>query len=160
MLNFPDVRAEDPHVGAGCTKRKRGDLARLMKEGAINSEEGGVPARRPDGRLRVLLANEPRSYRESIAAVFRQLRPDVDVEVAEPEALESSVSRLLPDVAICSRVTGGVRELVPVWVELYPGHSTRSVASERGKRTEYAEIQLGDLLSIVDRAAGGLAQSG
>ncbi len=28
-----------------------------------------------EAALRVLLANEPRSYRESIAAVFRQLRP-------------------------------------------------------------------------------------
>ncbi len=124
-----------------------------MKNGPTDPVEGEIPARRRTGRLRVLLANEPRSYRESIAAVFRQLRPDVNVEVAEPEALESSVSRFTPDVAICSRVTGGVRDLVPVWVELYPGHSTRSVASERGERTEYAEIQLGDLLSIVDRAA-------
>lgn len=131
----------------------RGDLAQPMRESPINSEGDGIPAGRRDGRLRILLANEPRSYRESIAAVFRQLRPDMDVEVAEPEALERSVSSFSPDVAICSRVTGGVRELVPVWVELYPGHSTRSVASERGKRTEYAEIQLGDLISIVDRAA-------
>lgn len=115
--------------------------------------EGSV-ARGEGTGLRVLLANEPRSYRESIAAVLRQLRPAVHVEVVEPEALESSVVRLLPDVAICSHVTGGVRERVPVWVELYPEHASHSVASEGGRLTEFDEIQLADLLSIVDRAAG------
>jgi hypothetical protein len=103
--------------------------------------------------LRVLLANEPRSYRESIAAVFRQLRPGLQVKVVEPEALESNVTRFDPDVAVCSRVTDTVRERVPVWVELYPEHAAHSVASEGGRRTEFDEIQLLDLLGILDRAA-------
>ena len=107
-----------------------------------------------EGSLRVLLANEPRSYRESIAAVFRQLRPGLQVKVVEPEALETNVARFGPDVAICSRVTGAVRERVPVWVELYPGHAAHSVASEGGRRTEFAEIQLLDLIGILDRASG------
>lgn len=104
--------------------------------------------------LRVLLANEPRSYRESIAAVFRQMRPGLQVKVVEPEALESNVVRFVPDVAICSRATGAVRERVPVWVELYPEHAAHAVASEGGRRTEFDEIQLLDLISILDRAAG------
>ena len=107
-----------------------------------------------EAALRVLLANEPRSYRESIAAVFRQLRPSLQVKVVEPEALESNVTRFDPDVAICSHVTGAVRKRVPVWVELYPEHAAHSVASEGGRRTEFAEIQLLDLICILDRAAG------
>ena len=116
----------------------------------------GPVARGPensDDRLRVILANDPRSYRESIAAVFRQLRPELSVEVVEPEALDGCVDTFRPHVAICSRITSGVRDRVPVWVELYPDHDARSVSHERGKRTEHAEIQLQDLLSIVDRAA-------
>ena len=108
----------------------------------------------PKEPLRVLLANEPRSYRESIAAVFRQLRPELRVEVTEPESLERRVEQLRPHVAIFSHAAGGVKDRVPVWVELYPEHASRSVASEGGKRTEFAEIQLQDLLAIVDRAAG------
>jgi hypothetical protein len=118
----------------------------------LSGSEEGVPVR--GAELRVLLANEPRSYRESIAAVFRQLRPDLEVKVVEPEALESNVARFDPDVAICSRVTGAVKERVPVWVELYPEHAGHSVASEGGRRTEFAEIQLLDLIGILDRAAG------
>ena len=120
--------------------------------GPTNPSEG-ARRHRPNGKLRVLLANEPHSYRESIAAVFRQLRPELDVEVAEPGDLGDSVSRFSPDVAICSRATDEVRDSVPVWVELYPEYAARSVASERGRRTEFAEIQLQDLLAIVDRAA-------
>ncbi len=103
--------------------------------------------------LRVLLANEPRSYRESIAAVFRQLRPGLHIKVVEPEDLEDCVVRFDPDVVVCSRVTDTVRERVPVWVELYPEHAAQSLASEGGRRTEFDEIQLLDLLGILDRAA-------
>jgi hypothetical protein len=103
--------------------------------------------------LRVLLANEPRSYRESIAAVFRQLRPELLVKVVEPEALDGNVVSFDPHVAICSRVTDIVRERVPVWVELYPEQAAHSVVSEGGRLTEFAEIQLRDLLGILDRAA-------
>jgi hypothetical protein len=117
----------------------------------LSRSEEGEPV--SGAELRVLLANEPRSYRESIAAVFRQLRPGLEVKVVEPEALESNVARFDPDVAICSRVTGAVRERVPVWVELYPEHAAHSVASEAGRRTEFAEIQLLDLIGILDRAA-------
>lgn len=121
---------------------------------------------RADG-LRVLLANEPRAYRECIATVFGHLRPDFDVKVVGPDALDDQVRSLSPDVAICSRATGIVEALVPVWVELYPGYAAHSIVSERGMRTEFEEIRLDDLLSIADRAAekeGGplrrLAQNG
>jgi hypothetical protein len=117
----------------------------------LSRSEEGEPV--SGAELRVLLANEPRSYRESVAAVFRQLRPGLEVKVVEPEALESNVARFDPDVAICSRVTGVVRDRVPVWVELYPEHAAHSVASEGGRRTEFAEIQLLDLIGILDRAA-------
>jgi hypothetical protein len=43
---------------------------------------------------------------------------------------------------------GGVR----VWEELYSENASLSVASIGGRRMEYAEIQLLDLLSIVDKA--------
>ncbi len=36
----------------------------------------------------VLLANELRAYRESLAHAFRQLRPEVEVMTAEPEELD------------------------------------------------------------------------
>jgi hypothetical protein len=103
-------------------------------------------------KVLVLLANEPRAYRESIAQVFRQLRPNVEVMTAEPDELEELVLRLAPEMVIFSEATGVVREHVPVWVELYPGYGPKSMVGVGEERSTIEEIQLSDLLSVVDRA--------
>ena len=100
----------------------------------------------------VLLANEPRAYRESIAQVLRQLRPNVEVMTAEPEELEDHVLRLAPDMVVFSEATSIVRERVPVWVELYPEYGPRSVVGVGEERSTIEEIQLSDLLCVVDQA--------
>jgi hypothetical protein len=102
--------------------------------------------------MRLLIANAPRSYREAMAGAIRQLRPGAEVSTVDPTELDSSIQHFAPDMVICSEATDEVKRRVPVWVELYPGHGTLSIASVRGKRTEYDEIQLPDLLSIVDMA--------
>ena len=123
----PDNRPEDPAAGSG-------------------------PARRQRSRPRVLMANEPRAYREGIAAVIGQLRPAVEVETVEPSALDDSIKRYVPDMVICSKATETLKGRVRVWVELYPENGAISVANIGGRRMEYTEIQLPDLLSIVDKA--------
>ena len=113
--------------------------------------DAGDPARRR-GRPRIPMANEPRAYREGIAAVISQLRPAVEVETVEPDALDDSIKRYVPDMVICSKATETLKGRVRVWVELYPENGAISVASIGGRRIEYTEIQLPDLLSIVDKA--------
>jgi hypothetical protein len=110
-------------------------------------------------RVLVLLTNEPRAYRESIAQVFRQLRPNVEIVTAEPDELEDRVSSLAPQMVIFSEATGLVRERVPIWVELYPGYGPRSMIGVGEERSTIEEIQLSDLLSALDRAEH-LAQQG
>lgn len=119
----------------------------------MNTPSSGLGAR----KLRILLANEPRAYREAIAQAIHQLRPDVEIETAEPPDLDTSIRQFVPDMVICSEVTDTVRSNVRVWVELYPEHNSRSVVNIAGKYEEYAEIQFSDLLSIVDRT-GDLAR--
>ena len=111
----------------------------------------GASTRRRGGP-RVLMANEPRAYREGIAAVIGQLRPTVEVETVEPNALDDSIERFLPDMVICSKATEVLKGKVRVWVELYPENGVLSVASIGDRRMEYTEIQLPDLLSIVGKA--------
>lgn len=110
------------------------------------------PPRHRAGKPRVLMANEPRAYREGIAAVIGQLRPGADVRTVEPEAMDGSILRFSPDMVVCSKATEALKVRVRVWVELYPEHAAHSVASIGGRLMEYSEIQLPDLLSIVDRA--------
>jgi hypothetical protein len=80
------------------------------------------------------MANEPRAYREAIAAVIGQLRPEVEVWTVEPAALDGSISRFSPGMVVCSKATDTLKGQVRVWVELYPEHAAHSVASI-GERT-------------------------
>jgi hypothetical protein len=127
LPKLPDNRSEDPAPEAASAHRRR-------------------------GRPRVLMANEPRAYREGIAAVISQLRPEAEIVIVEPSALDTSIERFSPDMVICSKATDALKGGVRVWVELYPENAAYSVASIGGRRMEYNEIQLPDLLSIVDKA--------
>ena len=133
----------------------RGDTNFLPKSPHNRSKDPAAEAasaRRRGGKPRILMANEPRAYREGIAAVISQLRPEAEIVTVEPNALDASIERFSPDLVICSKATDALKGGVRVWVELYPENAPLSVASIGGRRMEYAEIQLLDLLSIVDKA--------
>ena len=70
-------------------------------------------APRPGGRPRVLMANELASYRQTIALVLRELRPEVEVIETDSGTLNQQVLRMSPDLVICTRVTSLVRDRVP-----------------------------------------------
>ena len=75
----------------------RGDTNFLPKSPHNRSKDlaaEAAAARRRGGRPRVLMAIEPRAYREGIAAVISQLRPEVEIEIVEriPWILPSSAS--------------------------------------------------------------------
>jgi hypothetical protein len=101
--------------------------------------------------LRILLANDLRSYRETLAAAFRILKPHTEVFAVDPDKLDSEVERLGPKLVICSRATPTVKTQSLAWVELYPEHGSVSVVSVGGECSTIAWIELGDLLRIIDR---------
>lgn len=99
----------------------------------------------------VIMANEPRSYREAIALALKAARPYAEVVTTEPETLDTEVKRLVPQLVICSRVTAFVEAEVPVWVELYSDHGPNSTVSFGGKRSAVIGMELEDLFHIFDR---------
>ena len=101
---------------------------------------------------RVLLANEPRSYRQAIASVLRSLRPELEVKEMEPGALDRELRRSVPQLVICSRATPAVRGTAPAWVELYTDHGPLSSVAIGKETSTVSEIDLADILLIVDRA--------
>lgn len=103
--------------------------------------------------MRVVVANEPLSYREVISGTLGKLRTDAEVIVVGPEALDAAVLRLLPQLVICNRVSAVIEEHVLVWAELYPDGSTASEVSILHKRSRMEEVRLEDLFSLLDRAA-------
>lgn len=101
---------------------------------------------------RVLLANEPRSYRQAIAGALQALRPDVEFEETEPERLDVEVGRRALQLVICSHVTPAVQAAAPSWVELYTDHGSISSVSIHLERFTVKGMEISDLLLIVDRA--------
>ncbi len=59
--------------------------------------------------MRVLVAfeNEYRIYGEAIARAIQELRPSVEVAVAEAGAVGEEVGRLLPELVISSQLKTG-----------------------------------------------------
>ena len=100
---------------------------------------------------RILVANELTSYRQTFAIVFKELHPGVEVFEVDPEILDGEVTRLGPDLVICSRVTARVRERAANWVELYPECKPFSTFCIGGERTAMEDVQLSDLLAVCAR---------
>jgi hypothetical protein len=100
---------------------------------------------------RILVANELTSYRQTIAIVFRELHPNVEVLEVDSETLDWEVARLGLDLVICSRVTAVVRERAANWIELYPACRSFSTFCDGGERRAMEDVQLSDLLSVCAR---------
>jgi hypothetical protein len=99
----------------------------------------------------ILVANEPRSYRDVIADALRVQRPHLQVIVAEPEDLDREVVRLSPNMVLCSRLTAAVETHALAWVVLYPNAETRAVISIAGHcRTVGTDLPFPHLLSVID----------
>ena len=108
--------------------------------------------------MRVLVANEPRAYREAIAGAVQVLRPHLAVITVAPEDLDEAVVRHDPGVVLCSRLSRVVETWPRAWVVLYPEGKTRATVSIAGhRRTVTADLPFAGLLSIID-AAERLAQ--
>lgn len=111
-------------------------------------------ARPSVAKPQVLVANEPRAYREVISVSLSELRPEIDFVLIEPENLAEAVTRLCPDMVICERVSATIIQNVSAWLELHPQDGPHSFLGLGGTRSRIENIQLSDILVIVDQAVG------
>lgn len=100
--------------------------------------------------MRILVANDPRSYREVIAAAVQALRPHIEVILAAPDTLDHEVSRLEPQLVVCSALTDTVQQQPLSWIMLYPEGKTEAVISIAGKTTTVGDLEFDRLLALID----------
>ena len=105
--------------------------------------------------LRVVVAIEPRSYRQVIGRALQALRPHLEVVVLDPGTLEAGVARMEPHLVFADRpnafaLRGGPAGS-PVWVEFRPYEKPPARVCLAGRRWELEEVDLPDLLAIVDQ---------
>lgn len=124
----------------------------MQVRGGRSSTSDGRDDDQDPTNAKVLIGNDPRSYRETIALAFGRLRPGIKVFTAEPEDLDREVLRLRPEFVMCSRLSETIEKNAPTWVELYPNGASRSRVCTNGERYTHPDMDLDTLLSILDRA--------
>jgi hypothetical protein len=106
--------------------------------------------------MQLVVAIEPRSYRQVIGEAIRALRPHVEVTVLEPGTLGAGVVRLKPELVFATRgpdtfgPEGGPTGRT-AWVEFRPYEKPPARVCLAGRRWELEAVELSDLLSIVDQ---------
>ena len=102
---------------------------------------------------RILLANEPRCYREAIAGALRQQRPQWVITDVEPEELPAHLGRCPQAFVIVSQLSAPARRLAFGWVLLYPDYEDRAIIGLAGQETTVEGLDFDGLLAALDRAA-------
>lgn len=100
--------------------------------------------------MKVVMAVEPRVYREAIGEVIRALKPHVEVAISEPEELKEAVSSLDPELVICSQPDTFTLEGRPAWIEFHPYDDPAAKICLGGRHSELREVRLEDLLRVIE----------
>ena len=111
-------------------------------------------------RLRLVVANDLRSYREAIATAIQRLQPDVEVMVVDPADLADQVELWRPHMVISSVPVARAGDSPLCWVALYPAGKTQVVITVAGQQTWARDIDLAELLAVVDRTAALVGSMG
>jgi hypothetical protein len=99
--------------------------------------------------MRIIVANDPRCYREVIAAAFTGARPEFELITLESHELDEAIVRLKPDFVVCSRVSEILETRSAAWVLLYPDGESLVITNVGGNRTEADDLDFADLLLAV-----------
>jgi hypothetical protein len=111
-------------------------------------------------RLRLVVANDPRAYREAIATAIQRLRPDVDVIVVDPADLADQVEHWRPHMVISSVPMARAGGWPLCWVALHPARTTQVVVTVAAQQTWARDIDLAELLAVVDGTAALVGSMG
>jgi hypothetical protein len=101
----------------------------------------------------ILIANDPRSYREALALALRAARPTIDVREVDPGNLDYEVLRRHPVFVVCSRLSATVEHGSNAWVLLYPEGERLAVIGDE-QVSVMSDLDLSGVLRLIDRAIG------
>jgi hypothetical protein len=103
--------------------------------------------------LRILIAHEPRSYRDVQGAMLRELYPGADIQIAEPARIPAQFDAFAPHLVICSDLTPTIRDRAFAWVLLYPDDADLAVICIDNQQSVVQGVTMDQLLDVVERVA-------
>jgi hypothetical protein len=105
--------------------------------------------------VRVIVAIEPRMYREALAFSLRQERPEAEASlVGSTDDLMAEVERTGAQLVVANEVAPEVREAA-FWIdvsEVHPGESLAAEISADGYSRSVRDLRVKHLLEALDRA--------
>lgn len=105
--------------------------------------------------MQLIVAIEPRSYRQVIGQAIQAIRPHVEVTILEPGTLGAGVRRLEPELVFAGQPdtfdASGSTTGRSAWVEFRPYEHPPARVSLGGRHWELEEVELENLLSVVDQ---------
>ena len=103
--------------------------------------------------MRILVTVTPTMYRQTLAHVIRRDRPDDEVRLAAPDALDREASSFLPHLIVCNDNAPEVREevSVPSWIVIrYHDSMSASVFLDEQDTRLVQDMAIEDLLGVIE----------
>jgi hypothetical protein len=102
--------------------------------------------------MRVLVAISPAMYRQTLAHVLKERRPNVEIEAIDPSDLDGKMDLFEPDLLISEDMYFGTDPRVISRVEiLYTDHMGANVRVNEHDWRRIDDMHLEELLAIVDQ---------
>ena len=113
-------------------------------------------------KMRILIANTPLMYRESLALAIHRHNPDFEVMIADPASLDGEAERFGPHALV--RDDDGIEEGSPdgvvCWVGIIIDDHLKARISLDGRVSEVHEVNLYELLAALEKAANFVSENG
>jgi hypothetical protein len=112
--------------------------------------------------MRILIANTPLMYRESLALAVHRHNPEFEVMIADPASMDGEAERFGPHALV--RDDDGIEvastDGVMCWVGIIIDDHLKARISIDGKVSEIHEVGLNELLAVLDEAAKFVSENG
>jgi hypothetical protein len=112
--------------------------------------------------MRILVANTPLMYRESLALAIHRHNPDFEVMIADPASLDGEAERFGPHTLV--RDDDGIEvaspEGVVCWVGIIIDDHLNARISVEGRVSEIHEVSMDEVLATLDEAAKSVSNNG
>ncbi|MBA3636916.1 MAG: hypothetical protein M3Q62_05465 [Actinomycetota bacterium] len=112
--------------------------------------------------MRILIANTPLMYRESLALAIHRHNPDFEVMIADPATMDGEAERFGPHTLI--RDDDGIEVASPdgvvCWVGIMIDDHLKARISVDGKVSEIHEVSMDEVLAALEEAAKFVSENG
>ena len=112
--------------------------------------------------MRILIANTPRMYRESLALSIQRERPHFEVLLTAPENVDQEVERLAPHALV--RDDDGLERWsmdgVICWAGIIIDNHLNARISVDGRISEIHDVSFDEFLAALDEAHGLISKRG